>query len=134
MGKRIWTNDLFWSLLKEGNDSQSARTVSSLTFTGATSKPYISVSPRGTAVDLAESAFSIYPNPAQDEVTISIDDLTSDAKATILDMRGRVLGEYTLSATTGKATVDVSALVDGVYMVRIVSKDINRVERLIVKR
>lgn len=85
-------------------------------------------------LELAESTITIYPNPAKDEVNILVDGLTTDATATIFDMQGRAVGKYTVAATTGKATVDVSTLADGTYVVRIVSKDINRVERLIIKR
>lgn len=90
--------------------------------------------PPCTGVELAESSVSIYPNPAKDEVNILVDGLTTDATATIFDMQGRAVGKYTVAAATGKATVDVSTLADGTYVVRIVSKNINRVERLIIKR
>ncbi len=87
-----------------------------------------------TGIELAESSVAIYPNPAKDEVNIAIDGLTADATATIFDMQGKVVGKATVSAATGKTTVDVSTFADGTYIVRIVSKDIDRVERLIIKR
>ncbi len=87
-----------------------------------------------TGVELAESSVVIYPNPAKDEVNILIDGLTTDATATIFDIQGKVVGRYTVPISTGKATIDVSTLVDGTYMVGIISKGVNRVERLIIKR
>lgn len=107
---------------------------STATFPMVTGDTLTFTTPECSGVELAESTVTIYPNPAKDEVSIVVDGLTTDATATIFDIQGKVVGRYIVAAATGRATVDVSTLTDGTYIVRIVSKDINRVERLIIKR
>lgn len=85
-------------------------------------------------VELSLLPVEIYPNPAQNEVKIVVDGLNDDATATILDMQGKVVGKHTVFATTGKATVDVSTLTDGSYVVQVVSNGVSRVGRLIINR
>ncbi len=104
------------------------------TFTMVTGDTLSFTTDEPTGLELTECNVSIYPNPAKDEVNIAVDGLTNDATATIFDMQGKIVYKATVSATTGKTTVDVSTLTDGTYVVSIVSKDINRVERLIIKR
>ena len=87
-----------------------------------------------TSVELAENSVMVYPNPAKDEVVISVDGLVGDAVATIIDMQGKVVGSYAVSASEGKTKVDVSNFSDGSYIVRVSSKNFNKVNRLIIKK
>lgn len=99
------------------------------------SKKYVKVAPRATGIATPQSKqLTIYPNPASDEINVVIDDITADATATIYDMQGRVVTKQIISATTDKATLDVSTLTDGIYMIQIASRDINCVEHVVIKR
>jgi len=77
---------------------------------------------------------AIYPNPAQDMVTIRVDGLTSDAEVTIFDMQGKVVGRYKMLSGDNTLSLNVSTMTEGSYLVRISSNGENRVERMIIKK
>lgn len=59
---------------------------------------------------------SLYPNPATNNLTIELTNKNAAAELTLVDLLGNVV--YT-SAINGSATIDVSGLTSGVYMVRL---------------
>ncbi len=69
----------------------------------------------GLSADAATAALVLYPNPATDQLTISG---TAGGTATVLDALGRPVLTAKLPAA-GTATVRVSALPAGVYVVRV---------------
>ncbi|MDR3328226.1 MAG: leucine-rich repeat protein, partial [Prevotellaceae bacterium] len=79
------------------------------------------------------SSISIYPNPATDKATVRIDGLTTSAKVTVIDLSGRLIETRTISAGSTETEINVSAYASGVYLVRIVSDNVNKVEKLTVK-
>lgn len=99
-----------------------------------TARVSVTIAGSGTGIENATQNVSLYPNPANDEVSVVVGDLDSEATATILDVQGKVVGKYAISAATGRANIDVSALTDGTYIVRIASQEAVRVERLVIKR
>lgn len=76
-------------------------------------------------------AFSVYPNPAQDKITIEGEHFASNSVVTILDLQGRQVQSSTLNAS--KSTLDISNLTQGVYFVRIEDADKIGVQQLIKK-
>lgn len=67
------------------------------------------------------SSFSLFPNPASNELTIRFDNLSSNTKETIsiLDVEGKVVQQIQSSALPfGALTLDVSGLAKGLYLVR----------------
>jgi hypothetical protein len=65
----------------------------------------------------------IYPNPAKDNITLRVDDITRPQQATVtlMDMLGRVVSEETFTVgvgETGKA-LNLSTIANGVYTIRI---------------
>ena len=64
------------------------------------------------AADVAD--FSIYPNPASEQVSFVLD---NDAQVCIFDMTGRMVNEVNVAA--GNAQLNVSELESGVYFVNI---------------
>ena len=86
------------------------------------------------AVDVERVDYKVivYPNPADDFVTIALDGCTDGADVQIADMLGRVVGRYRIAAGESSISLDVSSLAAGNYLVRIVSGDIVRIEKLIV--
>ncbi len=79
-------------------------------------------SPNGIA-SVAAAAFSIYPNPVNDKLTISLPETANKAEVLIVDMMGKVVFQSTLTATA-KASIDVSELQAGFYMINVQGTDI----------
>ncbi len=78
--------------------------------------------------NLKESKFNIYPNPANDQITISNFDQLS--KVVILDLSGREL--QTISNITSK--ISIGQLNKGAYFVRMIDNDNNSSTQKLVVR
>lgn len=88
-----------------------------------------------TSVGLEQNEYrtDIYPNPANSLITIKVDGMPS-AEIIILDMMGKIVGKYTIAQGNNSITVDVSTLVEGNYIVRIITDVAVSTERLIIKK
>ena len=71
---------------------------------------------------------AIYPNPAHGNVTI---EATSPATVTLLSLNGREINTWTTAS--GTMTIDLSAVPQGGYFVKVVSHGSVSVRKLIVK-
>ena len=87
-----------------------------------------------TNIDGVEYRLNIYPNPANDQVTVYVDNLQNGAEVRIVDMLGKTVGSYSIAGGDNKVDIDLSALAEGVYLVRIVSNNNIATERLIINR
>ena len=85
-------------------------------------------------LDAADYGVNIYPNPADNVVTLAVEGLSSEAEVTIVDMMGRKVGHYLIAQGSNSITIDVSPLAEGTYAVRIVSDNATIVERLVIKK
>ena len=85
-------------------------------------------------VDRADYRVVVYPNPADDFVTIALDGSIDGADVQISDMLGRVVGRYRITAGESVISLDVSSLAAGNYLVRIVSGDRVVIEKLIIEQ
>ena len=72
---------------------------------------------------LNKNAVSFYPNPASDYITIK-----NAQKISIIDMNGRLVKE-----ANAIEKVDVSSLVKGIYLVKLVSENNTQISKLIKK-
>ena len=70
----------------------------------------------------------IYPNPAHGSVTI---EATSPATVTLLSLNGRAVNTWTTESDT--MTIDLSAVPQGGYFIKVVSRGSVTVRKLIVK-
>lgn len=78
------------------------------------------------------SMFSLWPNPAQDELNISlIAGVEKDATAAIYDVQGRLVLSAALTAVDN--VINVQGLVKGIYMVTIKNGDKSEVKKVIIK-
>ena len=68
--------------------------------------------------DDSKSDYSLYPNPAQDEVTVA--NLENGDRVELYTMRGTLLVSF--EATESEQKLDITALPKGVYFVRIQNK------------
>ncbi len=78
-----------------------------------------------------DSSISMYPNPAQSNVTISNSSNILLDKAAIYDTNGRLISTTDLSDMQQEKTIDVSNLATGVYMVQIQGENATAVKRLV---
>ena len=79
--------------------------------------------------DVNSAAIALYPNPATTTVTIS--GIEGQAMVTIVDMNGRVSGEWRVE--NGEITLDLTGYAQGAYFVRITGEQQNAIRKLIVK-
>ena len=79
--------------------------------------------------DVNSAAIALYPNPATTTVTIS--GIEGQATVTVVDMNGRVSGEWKVE--NGEITLDLTGYAQGAYFVRIVGEQQNAIRKLIVK-
>ena len=84
-------------------------------------------------LEFSQGGFSVFPNPAQQFVTIEDKDFNSDIiELTLFDMQGRVVAnhkEYLLGQN-----LDVQTLATGIYLIQIRDKDKLYTDRLMIKR
>jgi hypothetical protein len=76
-----------------------------------------------------KNLFKIYPNPANNEITVSSDE--NLAKVTIYDVTGKVM--YTSNDINANSTVNVSTFSRGIYMVEVMTDNKVSVKRLILE-
>ena len=79
--------------------------------------------------DVNSAAIALYPNPATTTVTIS--GIEGQAMVTIVDMNGRVSGEWKVE--NDEITIDLTGYAQGAYFVRITGEKQNAIRKLIVK-
>jgi hypothetical protein len=80
--------------------------------------------------------FTMYPNPAQKEVTISFSTVNdSKYQLSIYDITGRRISEISGAAVQGinEISLDVSAYVKGVYVISYEEKNVRIIKKLIVE-
>lgn len=65
----------------------------------------------------AKEAYTIYPNPANDYLTVSLQGITGDVSLRIYDLQGRLVKETYLQNLD--SNIDVSDLASGVYIISI---------------
>ena len=74
---------------------------------------------------------SVYPNPAEDKATISVNGLMNATKIVVSDMQGRILLSDDMTESTYE--LNTSNYASGVYYIRIISGNAVNTQKLIVK-
>lgn len=87
--------------------------------------------PQGIDDVNASYSVSVYPNPATNNVTVSVDGLTGKAQVSVIDMSGRTVMTSTMESDATQ--LNVSKLAQGTYFVRINGENISTVHKLVVK-
>jgi hypothetical protein len=84
----------------------------------------------------ADKVFAIYPNPADNEITIQSTSnlLKAGADIELYDMLGRRVINETLSSPVEEQKVNVSSLNEGVYILKVSSQNVSATKRIVVKR
>ena len=73
----------------------------------------------------------MYPNPANNQVTISNGSNLALDQAVIYDTNGKLINTIDLRAMQSEQVIDVADLATGVYMIQISSENATIVKRLI---
>jgi hypothetical protein len=85
----------------------------------------------GTAItDIKASTISIYPNPARNNINITLPENVSQAVFTLYDMQGKVFIRKEISS---QETVSVSNLATGIYIYNIITNKQKHTGKLIIK-
>lgn len=89
-----------------------------------------------TGVDESpENNFSVYPNPANEEIAIQINNLPAEPSAIIIyNLLGETVMETKIVNNMAKTIVNVSGLNEGLYFVSIKSGDSVQLQKLVINR
>jgi hypothetical protein len=77
------------------------------------------------------SKFVIYPNPANDFLTIQNKDNAAISKVNVVDILGKIIKTYTFNAT--EVRMDISDLTSGIYFIEIHSNTVKTVQKVVKK-
>ncbi len=81
----------------------------------------------------ANNLFSVYPNPTNDNITISLGtDLTSNKTLMVYDLFGKLILQQLIPAEQESLLVDLSNNSKGIYLIKIVSENSNYTEKVIL--
>lgn len=73
----------------------------------------------------------VYPNPASDYITISIDNLLGDdINLTIIDVQGKIVANEKIN--TGTHTINTTNLLNGTYMLRLSSSEASFIKKIVI--
>lgn len=88
-----------------------------------------------TVTEAAPAGFSLRPNPAEDQVTITWDGAEGMARVEILDVAGRLVQSGQFATNAGASiTLDLSeGISSGLYTVRVTADNLRAEQRLLVK-
>jgi hypothetical protein len=79
------------------------------------------------------SGFSMYPNPASNLVTISLDDPSENSSITIYDQLGRIVLYKDIKNESDEVLLSIDDLNKGVYYVQVISDSMKFTKKLIIK-
>jgi hypothetical protein len=94
---------------------------------------YISALSTGIQSVTADAELNVYPNPADNHLTIDLDSNHKKVQVTITDITGKVV--YTAVATdTQEVDVNTNDFVEGIYVVLIQATDFIAAKKLVVEK
>jgi len=86
---------------------------------------------KNTETGLIQNSLEIYPNPANDELSIKLNNSESGiVSLTIMDAKGQIIVEKTF---TDKIILNVSSYPGGIYFVKINTGSFNEVRKIVIK-
>lgn len=85
----------------------------------------------GNALEQAENAAIVYPNPVGDQLNITLpESVKGRVQLELLDLQGKRLLESTVTATGAGIQIPSQHLASGTYLLRIFSKDLQQTVRI----
>jgi hypothetical protein len=82
--------------------------------------PVIDTTLNGTAA-LPSINFNVYPNPADNQLNISLDQNKTDLQIEVLNVKGQLIMHLSEKQSVGLRSLDISSLTKGVYFLKITS-------------
>jgi hypothetical protein len=91
--------------------------------------------PTGLFDDSSSIKFNVYPNPADNFITLVIEGYTGTANVRITDMRGVIIEQKTqlITSTDHRVTFDMSPRKNGPYILSIIAGDVLYTQKLILR-
>lgn len=76
---------------------------------------------------------SIYPNPTSNQAKLQLSGVNNEVKLMIIDIKGRILNTQTIKPSNNniETTIDLSALSQGIYYIKLRGDKLNKTEKLI---
>ena len=99
--------------------------------TGNQRVPFTTAAGSESIADVENGSFVLAPNPASTSVTLSLSGFEGAVKVEMVDMNGRVNGNWTV--TDGQLTIDLNGYAQGAYFVRVTGEQQTAVRKLIVR-
>jgi hypothetical protein len=93
----------------------------------------VTVGPVGIGETSGASGLTVFPNPADDLVTIGWPAATGEVVVDVMDITGRIVRTTRGGAATGRMDLDVAALAAGDYTVRVRVAGAIAVQRVVVR-
>jgi Peptidase family C25, C terminal ig-like domain./Peptidase family C25./Propeptide_C25. len=84
-------------------------------------------------VDESSYSFSVYPNPANGTLNISVSGTANDFEYSIINAQGQVLVEKSLGSFTGVEQINVNNCAKGVYFLRMTTGSQVEIQKIFVK-
>ena len=86
-----------------------------------------------SGLNAVESIYNVtlYPNPTMDNATLKVEGLNEEATVVVTDQTGRMISSEKLALGQTEMTINSASLAEGVYYIRIITKNSTRTEKLI---
>lgn len=81
--------------------------------------------------DFAGGTYTVYPNPADNEVFVELKNVAAPASVSIFDIRGKLLVQQNVEENASR--IDTSALGSGMYLMRLESSGTVRHHKLVIQ-
>jgi len=82
---------------------------------------------------IKETTFRLYPNPAQEQITIETSGLNTKTAISISDITGKTIKTIQLNNIQTKISIDLSGFEKGFYVVNMYDENNNHSQKLIIK-
>lgn len=79
-----------------------------------------------------QQEFFVFPNPANEKVTLNFPANTNIQKIEVLDIQGRAVENFTPDLTAEKLTLNISGLSAGIYYIKVNDSDFRQYKKLVV--
>ncbi len=86
----------------------------------------------GIEENTATGGIDLFPNPATNDLTITLNNKGLPVEITITDMTGKIV--YTITSTDAQVSVSTEDLAEGIYVVKVRSEELIATKKLIVTK
>jgi hypothetical protein len=126
-----YTDDDCMNMFTEGQKTRMTAALNGLYPTLITSTVCNAVSAVNENTHLA--LFEVFPNPAKDEVKINYN-LVSEGTLKVFNVLGEKVYEQTVAANDNQMHISLKNFADGTYTMMLISPEINKTQKLVVKK